>query len=99
MDEKSILESSVESYLRRCVEARGGLCPKYIPDYKVGFPDRIVILPGLPAVWVETKRPHGGRLSAAQLVSHEQLRRLGQQVYTAWTKAQVDALLELITSE
>lgn len=87
------LESAVESHLRIETEKRGGMCVKFIPDFKRGFPDRIVMLPGGVIAWVETKRPEGGRVSPAQRVAHELLRRLGQQVYIVWTKADGDALL------
>lgn len=88
-----IREREVEDYLRRRVEDRGGICDKFIPDNKPGMPDRIVMLPGGVLVWVETKRPKGGRLSELQKLRHRQLRALGQRVEVAWTKEQADALL------
>lgn len=88
------LENSVERYLRRSVEERGGRCVKFDPGAYRGWPDRIVILPAGTLLWVETKRPSGGRVSPSQLLAHEQLRRLGQRVVVVWTREQVDALLE-----
>lgn len=70
---------------------------KFIPDYKRGWPDRIILLPGGLQVWVETKRPVGGKPSSAQLVAHEQLRRLGQRVEMVWTKEAADRLVESLT--
>lgn len=93
MGSQKVLETEVERYLRRRVEERGGLCVKFIPDYARGFPDRVLMLPGGTLVWVETKRPEGGRLSPAQNVVHVLLRRLGQRVEVAWTKEQVDQLV------
>ena len=93
--EKRQLEREVEGYLVRQVEQRGGMCPKF--DSVRGGPDRIVLLPGGVMAWVETKRPVGGVLSPAQLVVHEQLRRVGQQVYVVWSQEEVDELLELLT--
>lgn len=93
------LESEVESHLRTVAEKAGGLCIKFIPDYKRGFPDRILILPEGKLVWVETKRPEGGRVSGAQRVSHEVLRRLGQRVYLVLTKEQADTLVRELMLE
>lgn len=94
MNRKNIRESEVESHLRRSVESIGGQCVKFIPDYKRGWPDRILIVPGGVLVWVETKRPVGGRLSAAQLLAHASLRRLGQRVEVVWSREDADRLVE-----
>ena len=93
MSKKDILESEVESYLRKRIESVGGQCVKFIPDYKRGWPDRLLLLPAGVVIWVETKRPVGGSLSSAQLVAHEQLRRLGQRVEVVWTKEEADRLV------
>ena len=92
--EKRQIESEVEGYLRKQVERRGGLCIKFLPDFSRGFPDRIVLLPGGMLIWVETKRPVGGKLDAAQKVAHVLLRRLGQRVEVVWSKDEVDELLD-----
>lgn len=94
--EKRQLEREVEGYLVRQVEQRGGMCPKF--DSVRGWPDRIVLLPSGVLAWVETKRPVGGVLSPAQLVAHEQLRRVGQLVYTVCSREEVDVLLESLAS-
>ena len=92
--EKRQIESEVEGYLRKQVERRGGVCIKFLPDFSRGFPDRIVLLPGGILIWVETKRPVGGKLDAAQKVAHVLLRRLGQRVKVVWSKDEVDELLD-----
>ena len=91
------LESSVEQYLRRKVEAAGGRCVKFDPGNYRGWPDRIVLLPGGVTAWVETKRPSGGRVAPAQRIAHEELLRLGQRVVIVWSKDEVDELLESLT--
>ena len=90
---KNVRENEVEAYLRRQVEKLGGLCLKIPADYMRGVPDRIVLLPHGVLVWVETKRPSGGRVSGSQLVVHEMLRRLGQQVVIVWSREDADELL------
>lgn len=92
-------ESDVERYLRKRVEQAGGQCIKFLSDYARGFPDRILLLPDGVLVWVEMKRPQGGRLSPAQNVQHVLLRRLGQQVRVVWTKEQADSLLRELIGE
>ena len=93
--QKRQLESEVESHLRKLTEAAGGMCVKFLPDFARGFPDRIVILPAGVLVWVETKRPVGGKLDPAQNVAHAMLRRLGQSVEVVWTK---EAAEDLVTA-
>ena len=87
-------EREVESHLRRRVEQVGGRCEKFIPDNDAGMPDRIVMLPGGILVWVETKKPKGGRLESLQKFQHDRLRRLGQRVEVVWTKEQGDRLVD-----
>lgn len=94
---KNVRENEVEAYLRRQVEKLGGLCLKIPADYMRGVPDRIVLLPHGVLVWVETKRPSGGRVSGSQLVVHEMLRRLGQQVVIVWSREDADELLHRLT--
>jgi len=89
------LERSVEQYLKRKVEQAGGRCVKFDPDNTRGWPDRIVLLPHGHLVWVELKRPQGGRVSSAQRVAHEELRRLGQIVVVLKSKEDVDEFLDV----
>ena len=94
-----ILERDVESRLVARAAALHGACVKFIPDNKRGMPDRIVMLPGGVLVWVETKKPKGGALSAVQKHRHKQLRALGQRVCVCWTAAQVDRLMDELAVE
>lgn len=89
----SVREREVEAYLRKRVEALGGECVKFHPDDKPGYPDRIVMLPGGILVWVELKKPKGGKLSSLQKFRHEELRQLGQHVVVVWTKVDADWLV------
>lgn len=93
-----VRESEVEAYLRRLVEAQGGVCKKFLPDYARGWPDRLVLLPRGVSCWVELKTT-GGRLAPVQCLAHEELRRLGQRVEVVWTKEQAEALVEMLTSK
>lgn len=88
-----VREREVEAHLRREAERRGGKCVKFIPDYDSGMPDRVLMLPGGVLVWVETKKPKGGRVSKIQKLQHEKLRALGQRVEIVWTKEEADRLV------
>lgn len=94
MRDKSTLEQEVETTLRREAERYGGRCVKFLPDYQRGWPDRILLLPGGVLVWVELKRPRGGKVSSAQVVAHETLRRLGQRVELVLTKERARELVD-----
>lgn len=84
------LEKEIERKLRYGVQAIGGRCLKWVCPGWVGVPDRIVLLPGGRACFVETKRPKGGKLSAMQLKWHGWLSKLGFYVFTVWDEADVD---------
>jgi len=86
-------EVTIEKYLVEQIVARGGFCPKFIDASRRGAPDRIVILPGHPAYFVELKRPALGRLAPWQKRYHEQLQACGQKVWVLSSKEMVDDFL------
>jgi len=61
------------------VESRGGMCLKVTALGRVGFPDRLVLLPGVRPFLVETKRI-GNTPEAHQTRLHLRLRELGMPV-------------------
>lgn len=85
-------EKGVEAYLCRRVKALGGMAVKL--TFVAGIPDRLVLLPGGVLLFVELKRPRGGRLSPVQRVVHERLRALGFEVRVPRNTDAVDALLK-----
>lgn len=87
-------EREVEAYLRRKVEDLGLDCKKFVPDQDPGMPDRVILLPDRQVLWVETKRPKGGRVAEIQRFRHRKLRDAGHEVVIVWTKAQADELVE-----
>ena len=92
MDDKSIAESAVETYLEVRAKAYGGKALKLRPPTGRGFPDRTVLLPHRWSAFVEVKRPKGGRIAKHQTTWGEDLRTYGQRFYIVATFAEVDAL-------
>jgi hypothetical protein len=90
-----MLETDIEDYLVRQVEACGGRCPKLVDMGRRGFPDRTVLWPAevgrdAPrAHFIETKCI-GGRVKPWQRRYHQDLRDMGFLVFVLWTKEQVD---------
>lgn len=90
------LERDIEQGLRRMVEQLGGLCLKWVCPGWAGVPDRIILLPGGRVVFVETKRPKGGRTAALQRYWAGKLRALGCEHYWVRTKDDIHALRKRI---
>lgn len=92
-----VRETRVEQELTRQVKQRSGMAIKILPSVK-GLPDRLVLMPGGRAFFVELKSP-AGRLELAQIVVHRTLDRLGFPVAVlpspaavrAWVATALDA--------
>lgn len=54
-----------------------GLCLKWVCPGFAGVPDRIVLLPGGRIVFVELKKPKGGKVSKLQKWWRQRLQGLG----------------------
>lgn len=91
-------EKVIEAYLVRMAKAHGGMALKYYNGTDTGYPDRIVILPGRPAFWVELKSK-GKKLRPMQSVCGARLSRLGQHVYIADSMERVDEILAMENDE
>lgn len=89
-------EKYIEQKLAREVRIRGGLCEKWNSG-TVGWPDRIVLLPDGKVGFVEVKAP-GEEPRKLQLHRHEQLLRLGYQVYVLDHPEQIGGILDGIQS-
>lgn len=93
------IERDVESALTRAVRRAGGMCVKFLPDFVKGFPDRLVLLPGGRVVFVETKRPDGGRVDEIQKLRQAQLRKLGFDARIIHTREEVASFAREIDSD
>lgn len=85
-------EKVVERILRETVEYKGGICLKLLTSYFNGLPDRLVLLPGKIAFFVETKST-GDDPRKLQKWVHNKLRSLGFDVYVIDTAAKVKEIV------
>ena len=81
-------ESEVEEFLVWTVTLMGGIAFKFASPSNRGVADRVVCLPDGSTWFIELKAP-GGRLSELQKLFAEEMRRMGQNYATIWTKEQV----------
>ncbi len=89
-------ENDLESRCVQKIEALGGEAWKLVLLRRRGFPDRSIFLPGIPAFFVEFKRPKKGRVSAQQTEVKRRLTELGQTVYVV---DNFPAFLKLVASQ
>lgn len=82
-------EKEIEKILTDTVKKLGGRAYKWVSPGNAGVPDRIVILPGRPPVFVELKTDTG-TLTALQTAQIRRLRGLGQKV---WVVKGLDGLV------
>lgn len=71
------LEKEIEKKLGDIVKSHGGLCLKWVCPGWSGVPDRILLLPGGHILFVELKRPKGGRRNPMQKWWGKTLEKLG----------------------
>lgn len=69
-------EKWLESQLVKKIAARGGVALKYSNANRTGYPDRLVLVPGGRAYFVELKSA-GKKPTRLQNLRHEELRALG----------------------
>lgn len=91
-------EKKIEKKLRLGIESLGGLCLKLPSTFFAGLPDRLCLLPGGLAFFVETKG-EGLQLRPRQLYVARKLEGLGFRVYVANSEALVDELVSACRNE
>ncbi|MCL6598978.1 MAG: VRR-NUC domain-containing protein [Alicyclobacillus macrosporangiidus] len=82
----------METYLRDRVKALGGRAYKFVSPGNAGVPDRLVLLPGARAVFVELKAP-GRRPTQLQVVQQQRIATLGFDVRVVDSLEGVDELI------
>lgn len=90
------LEKDIEKKLVAMVKRHGGLCLKWVCPGWVGVPDRIILLPGGCVMFVELKRPLGGRLSKMQVWWAQKLIELGFTHCVIWDKTDLHLFEKIV---
>lgn len=88
-----MLEKEIEKILVSEVKKLGGRAYKWVSPGNDGVPDRIVIFPNRPPVFVELKTEKG-KLSPLQTVQIDRLMSLGQRVEVLYGLEGVKRFLE-----
>lgn len=73
-------ESKIEADCRKMVENYGGRMPKWVSPGNRGVPDRLVLLPGGYAAYVEFKKP-GGKIDPLQVEWVTWMKSRGHRVF------------------
>lgn len=90
-------EKTTERKLVQAVKMMGGLAPKFVSPGLDGVPDRIVLLPGGKAAFVELKSD-GKKMRPLQVRRKRQLEALGFSVYCIDNPEQIGGVLREIQS-
>lgn len=91
-DHAEVSEKSIERYLVQQAKEHGLPCLKYSNPNMVGYPDRLLVLPGAKVVWVELKSK-GRKTSKIQDERIAQLINMGHEVRVIDNKADIDKLI------
>lgn len=89
-------EKALEAKLRNRVKAAGGLALKVSSQHYTGMPDRMVLMPGGRITFAEMKST-GQKPTKAQQLRHEELRRLGFEVFILDTTDKINEFMDHIT--
>lgn len=85
-------ESEIERRLVEGIRELGGRAFKWVSPGNGGVPDRIVVLPGCPAVFVELKTATG-KLTSLQRLQLKRLRDMGQDVRVLYGERETESFL------
>jgi hypothetical protein len=88
-------EKRIEQKLVKMTSQSGGVALKFISPGCAGVPDRLVLMPGGKAAFVEVKAP-GRKPRPLQIRRISQLRRLGFQVFVLDGTEQIEEVLKKI---
>ena len=89
-------EKFLEQKLMKRAAAQGGWALKLVCPGTSGVPDRLVLMPGGIAAFVEVKAP-GEKPRALQLVQMRKLKQLGFPVFVLDDADQIETILEEVS--
>lgn len=90
-----VSEKSIERYLVEQAKQNGLLCLKYSNPNMIGYPDRLLVLPGGRVIWVELKSK-GRKPTKIQQIRMSELTGMGHLVEVIDNKADIDKLIKTI---
>ena len=90
--EKKDSEKTLERSLVEKIRLLSGICLKLQGNMYAGMPDRLILLPGGRAIFVELKS-EGSKPRKLQLIRHEELRALGFKVFVIDTHEKLTQFL------
>lgn len=90
-----VSEKVIEKYLVGRARLKGLPCLKYSNPNMVGYPDRLLVLPGGKVIWVELKS-RGRKPTKIQQMRMAELVSLGHPVKVIDNKADIDELINTI---
>ena len=93
-DHADVSEKSIERYLVEQAKINGLLCLKYSNPNMVGYPDRLLVLPGGGVIWVELKSK-GRKPTKIQQIRMTELTGMGHSVRVIDNKPDIDELIKL----
>lgn len=88
-----VSEKSIERYLVEQAKQNGMLCLKYSNPNMVGYPDRLLLLPGGGVIWVELKSK-GRKPAKIQQIRMAELAAMGHLAKVIDNKADIDELIK-----
>jgi len=88
-----VSEKSIERYLVEQAKQNGMLCLKYSNPNMVGYPDRLLVLPGGGVIWVELKSK-GRKPAKIQQIRMAELAAMGHLAKVIDNKADIDELIK-----
>lgn len=91
----SLREKEIEKKLAEAVRKSGGLALKFVSPGWSGAPDRIVLLPGGKAGFVEVKAP-GKKPKPLQVRRKKQLEQMGLKVFVLDRTEQIGGIIDEI---
>lgn len=89
-------EKAIERYLVRKANENGLPCLKYSNPNMVGFPDRLLVLPGGMVIWVELKSK-GQKPTKIQTMRIAELTKIGHMVRVIDNKTDIDNLFAYVS--
>lgn len=91
-------EKKLEASLVKSVKALGGIALKLYGNMYAGIPDRLIIMPKGKTYFVELKS-EGIAPRKLQLVRHDELRKMGHEVFVIDTDTKLKDFLKYLENE